>query len=261
MLFPCGAGAGGSLSLLLSSLQHWQGLHREHTSTLLRLFPGAHRFNCRNFSSSRCLPWKGFSQHQPGQSSSCHKALGAWLVLGVQALQTAAPSPCRVFIPKHAAGMRFQLSSCVTSQQRACTVRVLLGSITLPQSFQRSLTCTGSINCSLALDSPPWEKWLQIMVESLGTANASVSVEMLASFTGGIPSSVAVREGPEGDLCVLCLSWVLGCLAVVAHAPHQAGCLCLDALVFALGTKLKTPERLLLELHVWKHLKSSVLFF
>lgn len=123
-------------------------------------------------------------------------------MLGVQALQTAVPSPCRVFVPKHAAGMQFQLSSCVTSEQRACAVRVLLGSITLPQSFQRSLTCTGSINCSLALDSPPWEKWLQIMVESLGTANASVSVEMLASFTGGIPCALAVREGPEGILCI-----------------------------------------------------------
>uniref|UniRef100_A0A8C3Y6Z4 Post-glycosylphosphatidylinositol attachment to proteins 6 n=1 Tax=Catharus ustulatus TaxID=91951 RepID=A0A8C3Y6Z4_CATUS len=100
-------------------------------------------------------------------------------------------SPAKVFVPKHAAGMRFQLSSCVTSEQRACTVRVLLGSITLPQSFQRSLTCTGSINCSLALDSPPWEKWLQIMVESLGPANASVSVEMLASFTVCRPGSTS----------------------------------------------------------------------
>lgn len=183
-------------------------------------------------------------------------------MLGVQALQTAVPSPCRVFVPKHAAGMQFQLSSCVTSEQRACAVRVLLGSITLPQSFQRSLTCTGSINCSLALDSPPWEKWLQIMVESLGTANASVSVKMLASFTGGIPCALAVREEPEGSTCP---PWVFGCPAVVDYAPHQAGCLLLDDLVFALGTKLKTlvftPERLLLGLPVWKHLKSSVLFF
>ncbi|XP_066186258.1 post-GPI attachment to proteins factor 6 isoform X2 [Sylvia atricapilla] len=103
----------------------------------------------------------------------------------------AKPLHVKVFVPKHAAGMRFQLSSCVTSEQRACAVRVLLGSITLPQSFQRSLTCTGSINCSLALDSPPWEKWLQIMVESLGTANASVSVEMLASFTVCRPGSTS----------------------------------------------------------------------
>ncbi|XP_059718005.1 post-GPI attachment to proteins factor 6 isoform X1 [Haemorhous mexicanus] len=103
----------------------------------------------------------------------------------------AKPLHVKVFVPKHAAAMRFQLSSCVTSEQRACTVRVLLGSITLPQSFQRSLTCTGSTNCSLALESPPWEKWLQIMVESLGTANASVSVEMLASFTVCRPGSTS----------------------------------------------------------------------
>lgn len=41
--------------------------------------------------------------------------------------------------------------------------------------------------------------------------------------------------------------------------------LLLDALVFAFGTKLKTPvftaERLLLELPVWKYLRNSVLFF
>ncbi|NXD25794.1 TMM8A factor, partial [Spelaeornis formosus] len=103
----------------------------------------------------------------------------------------AKPLHVKVFVPKHAAGMRLQLSRCITSEQRACTVRVLLGSITLPQSFQRSLTCTGSINCSLALDSPPWEKWLQIVVESLGTANASVSVEMLASFTVCRPGSTS----------------------------------------------------------------------
>lgn len=116
-----------------------------------------------------------------------------WLMWRAQALQTAGPpSSCRVFVPKHAAGMRFELRSCVTSKRKACAVRVVLGSITLPQSFQKIITCTGNINCSLALESPPWEKWLQIMVESLGPANASVSVEMLASFTGGLPLSLAL---------------------------------------------------------------------
>ncbi|XP_027539724.1 post-GPI attachment to proteins factor 6 [Neopelma chrysocephalum] len=103
----------------------------------------------------------------------------------------AKPLHVKVFVPKHAAGMRFQLRSCLTSDQKACAVRVVLGSITLPQSFQKTLTCTGSANCSLALDSPPWEKWLQVMVESLGTANASVSVEMLASFTVCRPGSAS----------------------------------------------------------------------
>uniref|UniRef100_A0A8B9NEK1 Post-glycosylphosphatidylinositol attachment to proteins 6 n=1 Tax=Accipiter nisus TaxID=211598 RepID=A0A8B9NEK1_9AVES len=131
---------------------------------------------------------------------------------GVAMPQTVV-SPAKVFVPKHAAGMQFELRSCVTSEQKACAVRVVLGSITLPQSFQRIITCVGNVNCSLALDSPPWEKWLQIMVESLGAANASVSVEMLASFTGGLPLPLALWEGPERTLPTVSLLglWVAGC--------------------------------------------------
>lgn len=148
-----------------------------------------------------------------------------WLVLRVQALQTAHPSSCRVFVPKHTAVMWLELRNCVSSEQKACAVRVVLGSITLPQSFQRIITCVGKVNCSLALDSPPWEKWLQIMVESLGAANASVSVKMLASFRGGLPLSPVLWKGPERTLCLLCLSWAFGWLAVVAGVPQHAGCL------------------------------------
>uniref|UniRef100_A0A493TDR0 Post-GPI attachment to proteins 6 n=1 Tax=Anas platyrhynchos platyrhynchos TaxID=8840 RepID=A0A493TDR0_ANAPP len=115
-------------------------------------------------------------------------------------------SPAKVFVPKYTARMWFELRSCVTSEQKACSVRVVLGSITLPQSFQKIITCTGNVNCSLGLDSLPWEKWLQIMVESLGTANASVSMEMLTSFTGGFPFSLPLWEGAARTLCLLCLS-------------------------------------------------------
>ncbi|KAM6113980.1 LOW QUALITY PROTEIN: post-GPI attachment to proteins factor 6 [Pterocles gutturalis] len=101
----------------------------------------------------------------------------------------AKPLHVKVFVPKHAARMQFELRSCMTSEQKVCAVRVVLGSITLPQSFQRTVTCTGTMNCSLALDSPPWEKWLQVMVESLGAAG--VSVEMLASFTACRPGSTS----------------------------------------------------------------------
>uniref|UniRef100_A0A8C9F5R1 Post-glycosylphosphatidylinositol attachment to proteins 6 n=1 Tax=Pavo cristatus TaxID=9049 RepID=A0A8C9F5R1_PAVCR len=109
---------------------------------------------------------------------------------GVAMPQTIV-SPAKVFVPKYTARMWFELRSCVTSERKACAVRVVLGSITLPQSFQRIITCTGSVNCSVSLDSLPWEKWLQIMVESLGTANASVSLEMLASFTDCRPGSTS----------------------------------------------------------------------
>ncbi|NWR76119.1 TMM8A factor, partial [Centropus unirufus] len=103
----------------------------------------------------------------------------------------AKPLHVKVFIPKHTARMRLELRSCVTSKQKPCAVRVVLGSITLPQSFQRIITCTGNVNCSLAVDSPPWEKWLQIMVESVGAADASVAVELVASFTACKPGSTS----------------------------------------------------------------------
>uniref|UniRef100_A0A8C6ZF73 Post-GPI attachment to proteins 6 n=1 Tax=Nothoprocta perdicaria TaxID=30464 RepID=A0A8C6ZF73_NOTPE len=111
---------------------------------------------------------------------------------GVAMAQTVvSPAKPLVFVPKYTATMWFELRSCVASEQKACAVRVVLGSITLPQSFQRILTCTGNVNCSLGLDSPPWEKWLQIMVENLGTGSADVSVEMVASFTACKPGSAS----------------------------------------------------------------------
>uniref|UniRef100_A0A8C2TYV8 Post-GPI attachment to proteins 6 n=1 Tax=Coturnix japonica TaxID=93934 RepID=A0A8C2TYV8_COTJA len=109
---------------------------------------------------------------------------------GVAMPQTIV-SPAKVFVPKYTARMWFELRSCVTSERKPCAVRVVLGSITLPQSFQRIVTCTGNVNCSVSLESLPWEKWLQIMVESLGTANATVSLEMLASFTDCRPGSTS----------------------------------------------------------------------
>uniref|UniRef100_A0A8C0HN27 Post-glycosylphosphatidylinositol attachment to proteins 6 n=1 Tax=Buteo japonicus TaxID=224669 RepID=A0A8C0HN27_9AVES len=114
---------------------------------------------------------------------------------GVAMPQTVV-SPAKVFVPKHAAGMQFELRSCVTSEQKACAVRVVLGSITLPQSFQRIITCVGNVNCSLALDSPPWEKWLQIMVESLGLPRPCLGeVLVLAVLTPLLFCFTACRPG------------------------------------------------------------------
>uniref|UniRef100_A0A8B9FG00 Post-glycosylphosphatidylinositol attachment to proteins 6 n=1 Tax=Amazona collaria TaxID=241587 RepID=A0A8B9FG00_9PSIT len=119
---------------------------------------------------------------------------------GVAVPQTVV-SPAKVFVPKHAAGMQFELQRCVTSERKACAVRVVLGSITLPQSFQKIITCTGNVNCSLALESPPWEKWLQIMVESLGPANATCrpgSTSSFLNFSSLNQSQTGPRPGSTG---------------------------------------------------------------
>ncbi|XP_067407279.1 post-GPI attachment to proteins factor 6 isoform X2 [Emydura macquarii macquarii] len=99
----------------------------------------------------------------------------------------ARPLHVKIFIPEYTAKMRFTLRSCVVYDTKACAVQLVLGSTTLPQSFQKTLNCRGRANCSLVLDSPPWEKWLQIKAENLGTA--TVSFEMIASFTACKPGS------------------------------------------------------------------------
>ncbi|CAM5087014.1 unnamed protein product [Natator depressus] len=101
----------------------------------------------------------------------------------------ARPLHVKVFIPEYTATMQFTLRSCVVNSTKACAIRVVLGSIMLPQSFQKTLSCKETVDCSLVLHSPPWEKWLQIMAENLGTDNASVSFEMIASFTACKPGS------------------------------------------------------------------------
>ncbi|XP_078237487.1 post-GPI attachment to proteins factor 6 isoform X4 [Pogona vitticeps] len=98
----------------------------------------------------------------------------------------------KIFVPAYSATLRFQLGRCTVNASSACTVRVTLGSATLPPSFQKVLNCTGS--CSLLLASPPWEKWLPVTVESLpgSSPSPSVSLGMTASFT-------ACRPGGSGS--------------------------------------------------------------
>ncbi|XP_044289309.1 post-GPI attachment to proteins factor 6 isoform X1 [Varanus komodoensis] len=92
----------------------------------------------------------------------------------------------KVFVPAYSALLRLELGNCVMNGSTACSVRVTLGSATLSRSSQEVLTCTGA--CSLRLASPPWEKWLQITVESLHGPNTSTSLEMAASFTACKPT-------------------------------------------------------------------------
>ncbi|KYO44565.1 transmembrane protein 8A [Alligator mississippiensis] len=108
------------------------------------------------------------------------------------------PLHVKIFIPQYTARMQFELLTCVMNGTTACIVRVMLGSVTLPQSFQKTLNCTARVGCSLILDSPPWEKWLQIMAENLSTTNTSVFLEMIASFT----EDAAYNSSDQGSFCL-----------------------------------------------------------
>uniref|UniRef100_A0A8D0HNA4 Post-GPI attachment to proteins 6 n=1 Tax=Sphenodon punctatus TaxID=8508 RepID=A0A8D0HNA4_SPHPU len=103
----------------------------------------------------------------------------------------ARPLHVKIFIPEYTTMLHFELRRCMVNVSMTCAVRVTLGSVTLPQSFQKMLNCTGRGRCSMTLDSPPWEKRLQITAESLSTTSASVSFEMIASFSACKPGSTS----------------------------------------------------------------------
>ncbi|XP_062820474.1 post-GPI attachment to proteins factor 6 isoform X2 [Anolis carolinensis] len=105
---------------------------------------------------------------------------------------TNRPLHAKVFVPSYSAMLHLELGACtVNVSSTPCAVRVMLGLVTLSESFSRKeFNCTGP--CNLFLASPPWEKWLRITVDSLSGPGAGVSFTVTASFTAcwpGGPSS------------------------------------------------------------------------
>uniref|UniRef100_A0A8D0DJ93 Post-GPI attachment to proteins 6 n=1 Tax=Salvator merianae TaxID=96440 RepID=A0A8D0DJ93_SALMN len=95
----------------------------------------------------------------------------------------------KVFVPAYSTTFSFDLVSCTVSPAAPCSVRITLGSATLLPSSQKVLNCTGP--CRLLLSSPPWEKWLQITVESLSGARADVALEVTTSITACKPTDAS----------------------------------------------------------------------
>ncbi|XP_038619685.1 post-GPI attachment to proteins factor 6 [Tachyglossus aculeatus] len=100
------------------------------------------------------------------------------------------PSHAKVFVPEYTVELRLELRGCGGGP--GCPVRLSLGPITLPRSFQRVVNCTGRPTpCLLVLDNPPWDRWLPLTVESLAGPNVSVALEVIASLSVCRPGPVA----------------------------------------------------------------------
>ncbi|XP_029432619.1 post-GPI attachment to proteins factor 6 [Rhinatrema bivittatum] len=99
------------------------------------------------------------------------------------------PARLKVFIPEFTLELKLQLGRCkANNTELVCPVTVMLGSVTLPQSYQQTVDCTGKTNCSVVLTSPPWDRWLQVTIESNCNRNTSVTYEVTASLTGCQPA-------------------------------------------------------------------------
>ncbi|XP_077172372.1 post-GPI attachment to proteins factor 6 isoform X2 [Paroedura picta] len=112
---------------------------------------------------------------------------------GVPSWQTisgpAWPLHSKIFVPEYSSALKVELQNCTVNVSTACSLRVTLGSATLPRSFQKVLNCTGeALPCSLLLPSPPWGEWLRITVESLSGPRAKLSFRVLASFAACKPA-------------------------------------------------------------------------
>nr|XP_033771025.1 post-GPI attachment to proteins factor 6 [Geotrypetes seraphini] len=102
------------------------------------------------------------------------------------------PAYFRVFIPEFTLELKLELGRCVANNTEAvCPLQVTLGSVTLPQSYQHTVNCTGKANCSVILTSPPWDSWLKVTAESISNRNTSVSYEVVASHTECLPAAAS----------------------------------------------------------------------
>nr|XP_051698107.1 post-GPI attachment to proteins factor 6 isoform X3 [Oryctolagus cuniculus] len=111
------------------------------------------------------------------------------------------PSYLKVFVPEYTRELQLELQGCACNGSQGCPVRLTVGSVTLPGSSQKVLTCTGPTPaCRLLLPSPPWDQWLQVMAESLAGPHVSVVFRAVAALTACRPWSVSSQHLMEGSL-------------------------------------------------------------
>ncbi|XP_006894921.1 PREDICTED: transmembrane protein 8A [Elephantulus edwardii] len=116
-----------------------------------------------------------------------------------QTLFLSRPSYLKIFIPEFTRELVLELQNCVSNGSLACPVRLSVGSVTLPNDFQRVLTCDGqSQACRLLLHSPPWDRWLQVTAESLVGPKVPVTFSIIASLTDCRPWTMNVQHILQG---------------------------------------------------------------
>ncbi|XP_061588957.1 post-GPI attachment to proteins factor 6 [Cololabis saira] len=114
--------------------------------------------------------------------------------------QTAAPDrPARLklYVPEFASSLVISVSNCsaggaaAAAEAEDCWLLLRLGSVS-EQMSSITVNCSGT-SCSAALASPPWDRWLPVLVES-SQGNRSVSFSVASDYTVGCkPRSVGLK--------------------------------------------------------------------
>ncbi|XP_041848169.1 post-GPI attachment to proteins factor 6 isoform X2 [Melanotaenia boesemani] len=116
--------------------------------------------------------------------------------------QTAAPDrPARLkfYVPEFASSLAVSVSDCSSgraAESGNCSLLLRIGSVSLQQG-PVTVNCSG-VGCSATLSNPPWDTWLQVVVES-SQINHTVTFSISSNHTVGCkPKSVGLK--PDDDM-------------------------------------------------------------
>ncbi|XP_037670040.1 post-GPI attachment to proteins factor 6 isoform X2 [Choloepus didactylus] len=116
-----------------------------------------------------------------------------------QTLFLSRPSYLKVFVPEYTQELWLELQGCAAKESRGCPVRLTVGSATLPSGSQKVLSCADHPGpCVLWLPSPPWDRWLQVMAESLVESHVPVAFSAVATLRACRPWSARGPHVPPG---------------------------------------------------------------
>ncbi|KAG8550520.1 hypothetical protein GDO81_024439, partial [Engystomops pustulosus] len=102
------------------------------------------------------------------------------------------PVRYKLFVPEYTRELQIQLLQC-SSNGSGCPLLVTVGSVTRPDSSAHHVNCSVGGSCVVVLQSPPWEKWLNVLVEKPQWLNSSVSFQLLYNVSVCKPGSVGSR--------------------------------------------------------------------
>ncbi|XP_075686803.1 post-GPI attachment to proteins factor 6 isoform X2 [Rhinoderma darwinii] len=104
------------------------------------------------------------------------------------------PTRYKLFIPEYTRELQLQLLECTSNATpNGCPLKVTVGSVTQPSSSAHEVNCSEGSDCGIVLQSPPWEKWLNVIVEMPQWLNASVSFQLVYNLSVCKPGSLGSR--------------------------------------------------------------------
>ncbi|KAM3917248.1 post-GPI attachment to proteins factor 6 [Leptodactylus fuscus] len=102
------------------------------------------------------------------------------------------PARYKLFVPEYTRELQIQLLHC-TSNATGCPLKVTVGSVAHADSSAHQINCSDESDCGTVLQSPPWEKWLNVIVEKPQWLNSSVSFQLVYNVSVCRPGSVGPK--------------------------------------------------------------------